>query len=115
MTTVTGGTLSVEFDDTVYTDINMQVYLFDADGTPYKFCGYSVHNASGVQGDWVFDNWKDPGASGVSYGKCAKSFTTVIPDGKYCMVTFNLGSNAKAVWAMDGGMVMTVIGGVANV
>jgi len=85
-----GGVLSVQWDETQLSQIDIVIYLFDADGKPYKL----ISNGGGVagyviqppfKGENVELLWSPVGAMG--YCKAQGSFTTKIPDGCTCMIS----------------------------
>ena len=119
---IKGGTVHVEFDNTVYDSFNINFYVFDSDGKPYLVADASKTGSAGSnygKEGWKFSGWEDAGVVsgfGVAYG----SFDLDIPEGCTFIASirrFNSntvypeGGNTNAAfasWAFNGGVTFTV-------
>ena len=87
---IKGGVLSVNWDTTLVSKIELIIYLFDAEGNPYKYAQKSSpvgSNSIPFAGENVNVVWSDPGQGG---GFCWTDapFTVQIPEGCKPMVCF---------------------------
>lgn len=133
--TLPGGVLRVEWDTEELGNGNLQIslFLFDADGNPYKHTGYGDGSGAGYFGDGdvgfigeLYEpTYVDPAPAdnpaivnaGYSYGSLLGPFTTQIPEGCTVMpfvrcVTYPCGNFADRIalgqWLLSGGITFTV-------
>lgn len=132
---IQGGVLRVEWDTAELGDGNLQMslFLFDADGKPYKHTGYGDGSGAGYFGDddvgftgeLYEPTYVDPAPAdnnaivnaGYSYGTLIAPFTTQIPEGCTVMVYVRCTSypcgnfadrTALGQWLYGGGIKFTV-------
>lgn len=79
--TITGGVMTVTFDDEVVTNFDIQVYLLDASKQPYKYFGYKNPENYNIEGEWT-PYWYDPGVN-AGFANAKKTFSLSIPEGCY--------------------------------
>lgn len=120
--TITGGVMTVTFDDEIVTNFDIQVFLLDASKQPYKYAGYKNPENINVQGEWT-PYLFNPGAS-AGFGKAAKTFSLSIPEGCYAFfcVRWNgtvyggseiTSAGEAANWVInDDGITVVISGGV---
>lgn len=133
--TIKGGLLSVDYDTEELGGgaLQMSLFLFDADGNPYKHTGYADGSGAtyfgdddvGFIGELYEPTYVDPAPednpavvnAGYSYGSLLGPFTTKIPDGCTVMVyvrcvTYPCGNFADRIalgqWLYEGGITFTV-------
>lgn len=117
-----GGLLRVDFDPNDIVNFDLNLYVFDSLGRPYKQTNFSerIAESGGFRGDDYSPTWKDPGV-GESFGEVVSPFSVQIPDGCAVMVCMRRGwehvtspngtitTNAQfAQWAVNGGIKITV-------
>lgn len=114
--TLKGGLLDVKFDPNVCVGFNCNIFLFDADGSPYKHT-YDYRNSwSGL----VEPNYEAPG-TGSGFGTVTGEFSVQIPKGCTVMLNMRRGNatssdgsittnKAFCEWAKSGGITVTVTG-----
>lgn len=135
VSTASGGRLYVDFDTNKLTHFSFYVYLFDADGNPYKITSGKDVASSGntniyyASGDYDESAWHDV-MSGTTSCVAVAPFSLPIPDGctvffAYALIrnnvqlpdgtlTFTWSSEAEKngtwvfTWARDGGILTTV-------
>lgn len=109
--TLTGGTLTIDYNTEEANGFNMILYLFDTDGNPYKYHGDSV-----IYNGETTVNWSDPAATS-GFGTVNAPATVTIPSGCTVMACMRRGngqgtqcsSNATfAQWACNGGITFTL-------
>ena len=122
--TITGGVMTVTFDDEVVTNFDIQVFIFDANKQPYKYAGYKNPENLNVQGNWT-PYLYNPGTSS-GFGSAAKTFNLTIPDGCYAFFAVRWNGTVyggseittagdAANWVInDSGITVTINGGVES-
>ena len=113
---IKGGLLSVNFDVETIVNFNFNIYLFDADGNPYK---HSYGDTGVFEGELFEPIYADPGTGG-GFGRVAAPFTMQLPDGCTFIACLRLtgtptsangaiSSSADfANWAINGGITFIV-------
>lgn len=118
--TLAGGLLRVNWDANKARSFGLNIYLFDADGAPYKWAGWL---ASADAELWSGENyepvWGDPGDY-KSWGWAVAPFSVQIPEGCTCMCAVRYTADALSPdgslsgaedfqnWVLNGGLTFTV-------
>lgn len=120
--TITGGVMTVTFDDEVVTNFDIQVFLFDASKQPYKFFGYKNPENYNIEGE-LTPYWYDAGVN-AGFANAKKTFSLSIPEGCYaffCVRWTNpvyggdevTNATTAANWVLnDDGITVVIRGGV---
>ena len=108
-----GGVLSVAFDETIATNWNLNLYVFDADGNPYLQTDKSSAEDEDLKwGGTVYNEpkWEAVGAGG-GFGTVVAPFTIQLPAGCTCIACLRAGQSGISdftTWAKNGGITFTV-------
>ena len=108
-----GGVLSVAFDETIATNWNLNLYVFDADGNPYLQTDKSSTGSGELKwGGTVYNEpkWEAVGAGG-GFGTVVAPFTIQLPAGCTCIACLRAGQSGISdftTWAKNGGITFTV-------